>query len=303
MGERHGTFFKGKGSNMRLSDAKTAKKIMLEKGFHTNKKYGQNFLIDEKVLNDIKDAADINNDDFVVEIGPGIGTLSSVILENAGFGLLIEIDKKLIPILNETLLGFNNYEILNCDVMKTDLEKEIKDRYKGKIIKFVANLPYYITTPILMKILESNIEYESITVMVQKEVAERIEAVPGSADYGALSLAVQFYTEPEIIEIVPRDRFLPAPKVDSAVVNLKRKKQDLPAGVNKEELFKIIRFSFIQRRKSLYNSLTNNNISDKESIKHALFKLGFDENVRGEKLGLNDFIELTKLLSENQEKE
>ena len=284
---------------MKLYDAKTAKKIMSENGFHTNKKYGQNFLIDENVLNDIKEAADINKDDFVIEIGPGIGTLSRVILENAGFGLLIEVDKKLIPILDDTLSDFNNYEILNCDVMKTDLVKEISERNDGKKIKFVANLPYYITTPILMKIIESDIAYESITVMVQKEVAERMEAGPGSAVYGALSLAIQFYTKPEIVEIVPRDRFLPSPKVDSAVVNLKRK--SFQESVDREKLFKIIRFSFTQRRKSLYNSLANNNISDKESIKLALVRLGFDWNVRGEKLSLSDFIELTRLLSENQE--
>ncbi|MCR4781173.1 MAG: 16S rRNA (adenine(1518)-N(6)/adenine(1519)-N(6))-dimethyltransferase RsmA [Lachnospiraceae bacterium] len=283
----------------KLSNPKFAKEIMNEAGFRTQKKYGQNFLMDEGVLIDIVEAADITEDDFVIEIGPGIGTLSEVILERAYKALLIEIDDKLIPILNKTLGGFDNVKIVNTDIMKIDLDKLIEEESEGRKVKIVANLPYYITTPILMKILRGHVSYESITVMVQKEVAERMEAKPGSKDYGALSLAVQFYTEPEIIEKVPAGKFFPPPKVDSAVITLRKKETELPDSVSEELLFSIIRSSFEQRRKALYNGLVNHKELglNKEKAKKAITELGWPETIRGEKLTLKDFIKLSEQIA------
>jgi 16S rRNA (adenine1518-N6/adenine1519-N6)-dimethyltransferase len=286
-----------------LSNARIAKEIMKEAGFRTQKKYGQNFLMDEGVLIDIVEAADITEDDFVIEIGPGIGTLSEVILERAHKALLIEIDDKLIPILNKTLASYDNVKILNTDVMKTDLDEIIREESDGKKVKIVANLPYYITTPILMKILRGHVDYESITVMVQKEVALRMQAQPGNKDYGALSLAVQFYTDPEIIETVPAGKFFPPPKVDSAVINLRKKDTEIPENVSEELLFTVIRSSFEQRRKALYNGLVNHKELglDKETAKACITSLGWPETVRGEKLNLEDFINLAEKIALAQE--
>ncbi len=286
-----------------LSNARIAKEIMNEAGFRTQKKYGQNFLMDEGVLIDIVEAADINEDDFVIEIGPGIGTLSEVILERAWKALLIEIDEKLIPILEKTLGDYDNVEIMNIDVMKVDINEIIREKAEGHKVKFVANLPYYITTPILMKILRGNVDYESVTVMVQKEVAERMQAGPGSKDYGALSLAVQFYTNPEIVDKVPAGKFFPPPKVDSAVINLKKKDTPLPEGLSEELLFLVIRSSFEQRRKALYNGLVNHKELglDKEKARKLITELGWPETVRGEKLTLDDFIRLAEKIANTKE--
>ena len=277
---------------------------ILEKyGFRFQKKFGQNFLIDEMILEDIIDAADITKDDVVVEIGPGIGTLSEVILERAWKALLIEIDEKLIPILEKTLGDYDNVEIMNIDVMKVDINEIIREKAEGHKVKFVANLPYYITTPILMKILRGNVDYESVTVMVQKEVAERMQAGPGSKDYGALSLAVQFYTNPEIVDKVPAGKFFPPPKVDSAVINLKKKDTPLPEGLSEELLFLVIRSSFEQRRKALYNGLVNHKELglDKEKARKIITELGWPETVRGEKLTLDDFIRLAEKIANTKE--
>jgi 16S rRNA (adenine1518-N6/adenine1519-N6)-dimethyltransferase len=278
-----------------LSNIQIAKAIMNEKGFRTQKKYGQNFLMDESVLDDILDAAEVNKDDFVLEIGPGIGTLSDGICERAGKALLIEVDEKLIPILHENLQEYENVEIINDDVMKLDLVELLAEKSEGRPVKIVANLPYYITTPVLMKIMRGNVEYKSITVMVQKEVAERMEATPGTKSYGALSLAVQFYTNPKIIEMVPAAKFFPAPKVDSCVIHMDRKLQEYGAEFSEDLLFEVIKASFVQRRKLLYNGLANSpdlGLS-KDEAKKIICSLGFEENIRGEKLGLDEFINLS----------
>ena len=278
-----------------LSNIQIAKAIMNEKNFRTQKKLGQNFLMDESVLGDILDAADVNKDDFVLEIGPGIGTLSDGICERAGKALLIEVDEKLIPILHENLQEYDNVEIINDDVMKLNLIELLSEKSEGRPVKIVANLPYYITTPVLMKIIRGNLAYKSITVMVQKEVAERMEATPGTKAYGSLSLAVQFYTNPKIVEEVPAERFFPAPKVDSCVIHMDRKTQKYSEEFSEDLLFNVIKASFIQRRKSLYNGLANSpdlGLS-KEDAKRIITSLGVEESIRGERLGLEEFINLS----------
>lgn len=281
-----------------LSNLTIAKKVMLDQNFRTKKKFGQNFLIDENVLNNIVDAADINKNDLVIEIGPGIGTLSQKILERAYSAILIEIDEKLIPILNDTLKEYNNFRILNEDIMKLDLNSLFSEGEKNLNIKIVANLPYYITTPVLTKLMKSHLDYESITVMIQKEVADRLIAKKGNKDYGAITLFVNFYTDPKIIEFVTKDKFFPRPKVDSAVVDLKKKETKLPEGLTENMLFTVIRAAFLHRRKTLYNGLLNCkklNLS-KDKIKLAISKSGWEDGIRGEKLSLFDYIKLSQEL-------
>lgn len=281
-----------------LSNLTIAKKVMLDQNFRTKKKFGQNFLMDENVLNNIVDAADINKNDLVIEIGPGIGTLSQKILERAYSAILIEIDEKLIPILNDTLKEYNNFRILNEDIMKLDLNSLFSEGEKNLNIKIVANLPYYITTPVLTKLMKSHLDYESITVMIQKEVADRLIAKKGNKDYGAITLFVNFYTDPKIIEFVTKDKFFPRPKVDSAVVDLKKKETKLPEGLTENMLFTVIRAAFLHRRKTLYNGLLNCkklNLS-KDKIKLAISKSGWEDGIRGEKLSLFDYIKLSQEL-------
>lgn len=281
-----------------LSNLTIAKKVMLDQNFRTKKKFGQNFLMDENVLNNIVDAADINKNDLVIEIGPGIGTLSQKILERAYSAILIEIDEKLIPILNDTLKEYSNFRILNEDIMKLDLNSLFSEGEKNLNIKIVANLPYYITTPVLTKLMKSHLDYESITVMIQKEVADRLIAKKGNKDYGAITLLVNFYTDPKIIEFVTKDKFFPRPKVDSAVVDLKKKETKLPEGLTENMLFTVIRAAFLHRRKTLYNGLLNCkklNLS-KDKIKLAISKSGWEDGIRGEKLSLFDYIKLSQEL-------
>lgn len=283
-----------------LGNFQSTNEIIKKHRFTFQKKFGQNFLIDERVLNKIISAAELEKDDYVIEIGPGIGTMTQYLCEQAGFVSAIEIDKDLIPILKETLNSYNNFEVINDDVLKVDLKGLIEKNGNGKPCKVVANLPYYITTPIIMSLLESRVPIESITVMVQKEVADRMMVGPGTKDYGALSLAVQYYAKPYIVANVPMNCFVPRPNVDSAVIRLTCHK-DAPVEVKDEKLmFKLIRASFNQRRKTLVNGISNfAELSySKAEITEALNKIGLSETIRGEALDLSQFAELANALSE-----
>lgn len=275
----------------RISTPKRTKEIIEKYGFYFKKNFGQNFLIDSNVLDNIVESAGVTEDDFVFEIGPGIGSLTQVIAENAKGVLAIEIDTNLIPILKDTLSNYDNVEIINQDVLKVDLNSLIEEKNNGKPVKVVANLPYYITTPIIMELLEKKLNISSITVMVQKEVAERMQAGPKNKEYGALSVAVQYYCDASIDIIVQPSCFMPRPKVASAVITLKL--LDKPKiDVKDEELFfKVVKCAFGQRRKTLMNSLFNQggfNIS-KEDLTEIIKSCNLDEKVRGEALSLSDF--------------
>lgn len=268
--------------------------------FNFQKKFGQNFLIDAHVLDKIIRAAEITKDDFVLEIGPGIGTMTQYLAQAAREVVAVEIDKALIPILQDTLSGFPNAEVIHDDILKVDIAGLAKERNGGRPIKVVANLPYYITTPIIMSLFESRVPLASVTVMVQKEVAERMQAGPGSKDYGALSLAVQYYAEPYIAANVPPNCFMPRPNVGSAVIRLTRHEVS-PVQVDNEKLmFQIIRASFNQRRKTLVNGLNNSpEISlTKEQITEAVESLGKGAGVRGEALTLEEFAGLANKINE-----
>ncbi len=264
------------------------------------KKFGQNFLIDSHVLDKIIRAAEITDQDLVLEIGPGIGTLTQYLCENAREVIAVEIDRQLIPVLKDTLSAYDNITVLNEDILKVDLNSLVKERNGGRPIKIVANLPYYITTPIIMELFEKHVPLSSITVMVQKEVADRMQAKPGSKDYGALSLAVQYYAEPYIAANVPPNCFMPRPNVGSAVIRLKLHEKPMVEVTEEELLFKLIRASFNQRRKTLVNGLNNfTGLSfTKEQIITALKAEGLSENVRGEALTLDQFAGLANRLSD-----
>lgn len=282
-----------------LSNAGNTANIIQKYDFTFQKRYGQNFLIDEHVLNKIVGAAEVTKDDYVIEIGPGIGTLTQCLCEEAGKVTAIEIDKDLIPILKETLAEYDNVEVIHADVMKIDLKKLIEENADGKNVKFVANLPYYITTPIIMELLEKKLPISSITVMVQKEVAQRMQCQPGSKDYGALSLAVQYYADAYIAANVPPNCFMPRPKVGSAVIRLSVHDKP-PVDVKDERLmFALIRASFNQRRKTMVNSVANfDGLSiSKEEMQRALTSVGVPESVRGEALNLSQFALLANELS------
>ena len=266
--------------------------------FNFQKKFGQNFLIDTHVLEKIIAAADVTKDDFVLEIGPGIGTMTQYLCEHARAVAAVEIDKNLIPILGDTLGAYDNVEIINQDILKVDIRKLADEKNGGRPIKVVANLPYYITTPIIMGLFESHVPIDSITVMVQKEVADRMQVGPGTKDYGALSLAVQYYAAPEIVAIVPPNCFMPRPKVGSAVIRLTRHKEP-PVQVEDEKLmFRIIRASFNQRRKTLANGLKNSGelTLSKEVIEESITELGVPVTIRGEALSLAQFAELSNII-------
>ena len=275
----------------KLSNPKETIQVLQKHEFQFKKKFGQNFLIDPHVLDKIVDAAQITKDDFVLEIGPGIGTLTQYLCENARQVLAVEIDDKLIPILKETLQPYDNVEVLHGDILKQDIQ-QIADTYNdGKPIKVVANLPYYITTPIIMELFESHVPLANVTVMVQKEVADRMKAEPGTKDYGALSLAVQYYAKPYIAAFVPPNCFMPRPNVGSAVIRLDCLAR-VPVEVHNEKLmFRLIRASFNQRRKTLQNGIANSaELSfTKEQAARAIEQAGFDVRIRGEKLGLEEF--------------
>ena len=273
--------------------------ILDKYGFSFQKKYGQNFLIDENVVRKIVREAGVTKDDFVLEIGPGIGTMTQILCEEAREVVAVEIDKKLIPILeNDTLSYYNNVTVINEDVLKLDIVKLAAEHNNSEPIKVVANLPYYITTPIVMGLFESKVPLDSITIMVQKEVADRMQVGPGTKDYGALSLAVQYYAKPEIVAIVPPNCFMPRPKVGSAVIQLVRYEEPPVQVENEKLMFRLIRASFNQRRKTLQNGLNNaSNLSvNKEQVVTALEKMGLPATVRGEALSLEQFAELSNLL-------
>ena len=282
----------------KLSSPKKTIEIIQKYNFDFQKKFGQNFLIDSHVLEKIIDAANITKDDFVLEIGPGIGTMTQYLSEHAREVMAVEIDHNLIPILKETLAGYDNVEVLNEDILKVDIGKIAEKKNQGRPIKVVANLPYYITTPIIMGLFEKNVPMDSLTVMVQKEVAQRMQAGPGTKDYGALSLAVQFYAEPYIVANVPPNCFMPRPKVGSAVICLTRYK-DMPVKVKNEQLmFSIIRASFNQRRKTLQNGINNSSTLhfSKEQVVEALGEMELSPTIRGEALSLEQFARLSDLL-------
>lgn len=279
--------------------------ILKKYDFTFQKKFGQNFLIDTHVLEKIVDAADIGKDDMVLEIGPGIGTVTQYLCEAARQVIAVEIDRKLIKILRDTLSAYDNVEVINEDILKVDIAALVEEKNGGKPIKVVSNLPYYITTPIIMTLLEKRVPVTDMTLMMQEEVARRMQAVPGSKDYGALSLAVQYYSVPYIAAFVPQNCFMPRPNVGSAVVNLKCHEKP-PVEVKDEELmFKLIKASFAQRRKTLQNGLTNSAELDftKEEITEAILKmqdiLGMKQNplIRGETLTLKEFACLSDILS------
>lgn len=266
--------------------------------FNFQKKFGQNFLIDTHVLDKIISAAKITKEDMVLEVGPGIGTMTQYLCEHAREVVAVEIDKNLIPILEDTLSEYDNVTVIHNDILKVDIEKIVQERNAGKPIKIVANLPYYITTPIIMGLFESHVPIENITVMVQKEVAERMQVGPGTKDYGALSLAVQYYAEPYLVANVPPNCFMPRPKVGSAVIRLTRHDEP-PVTVKDEKLmFRLIRASFNQRRKTLVNGLNNSKELNfpKEAIITALEAMGLPLTVRGETLTLEEFAKLSELL-------
>ena len=285
-----------------LGSPSATKEIINKYSFAFQKKFGQNFLIDANILENIVGAAEISKEDFVLEIGPGIGTMTQYLCEAAGQVVAVEIDKMLIPILQDTLSEYDNVEIINQDVLKVDIKSMAEEKNQGKPIKVVANLPYYITTPIIMGLFESKVPIECITIMVQKEVADRMQTGPGSKDYGALSLAVQYYADAKVMLNVSASCFMPRPNVDSAVIQLTRHRK-APVDVEDEKLmFQIIRASFNQRRKTLVNGLKNSLELDfsKEEILSAIQEIGKPDTIRGEALTLEEFAMLSNQLKKKK---
>ncbi len=270
--------------------------VLQKYNFVFQKKFGQNFLIDSHVLEKIVDAAQITREDCVLEIGPGIGTMTQYLAESAREVVAVEIDRALIPILQDTLSAYDNVTVRNEDIMKVDVGQIVRERNQGRPIKVVANLPYYITTPIIMSLLESHVPVQSITVMVQKEVADRMQVGPGTKDYGALSLAVQYYARPEVVARVPANCFMPRPSVDSTVVRLTRYQKPPVEARDEKHLFALIRASFNQRRKTLANGLANGVGIPRDQVTAALQKMGLPATVRGEALTLEQFATLSNLL-------
>lgn len=288
-----------------LGNPQNTIEILQKYNFNFQKKFGQNFLIDEHVLDKIIRAAEITKDDYVLEIGPGIGTMTQYLACAAREVTAVEIDRALIPILEDTLKEYDNVSIINEDILKVDIAALAKEKNGGRPIKVVANLPYYITTPIIMGLFESHVPLESITVMVQKEVADRMQVGPGTKDYGALSLAVQYYAEPYIVANVPPNCFMPRPAVGSAVIRLTRHQKPPVEVMDEKLMFRLIRASFNQRRKTLANGLKNSgelNLSE-EVITAAIEKLGKGSSVRGEALDLEEFARLTNIIKEEMEHE
>lgn len=278
-----------------LGNPQNTIEVLQKYRFNFQKKFGQNFLIDTHVLDKIIDASGVTEDDFVLEIGPGIGTMTQYLCERAREVVAVEIDKNLIPILSDTLKNYSNVTVINEDILKLDICKLAEEKNQGKPIKVVANLPYYITTPIIMGLFESHVPIDSITIMVQKEVAERMQEKPGSKEYGALSLAVQYYAKPEIVANVPPNCFMPRPNVGSAVIRLTRHEKPSVEVEDEKLMFRIIRASFNQRRKTLANGLNNSPEIHlpKEVIQESIVSLGVPENIRGEALSLEQFAELS----------
>jgi len=291
-----------RGENMArpyLGNPKYTIEVLQKYGFVFQKRFGQNFLIDTHVLERIIEASEITKDDFVLEIGPGIGTMTQYLAEAAREVTAVEIDDALIPILKDTLKEWDNVTVLHGDILKTDIRKIADEKNQGRPIKVVANLPYYITTPIIMGLFESHVPVDSITVMVQKEVADRMQTGPGSKDYGALSLAVQYYAEPKIVANVPPNCFMPRPKVGSAVIRLTRHQNPPVTTLDEKLMFRLIRASFNQRRKTLSNSLKNSQELpySKEEVEAAITECGLPLNIRGEALTLEQFARLSDTFS------
>ena len=283
---------------MNLCNPTELKALLNRHGFNFSKTLGQNFLIDKNVLNKIVSASELNENSCVLEIGPGAGTLTQRLAETGARCTAVEIDKALLPILGETLAGFDNFNLINSDILKVDLKKLIKDEFDNKPFHVIANLPYYITTPIIMQILESRLPVVSMTLMVQKEVADRMCATCGSKEYGALSVAVQYYTIPTVICRAEPHCFIPQPKVASSVVHLKVSATPTVTVSDEKKFFAIVKSSFGQRRKTLLNALSKSPYfsANKDSVRSALVQMGVDENIRGEKLSISQFAKLSELL-------
>ena len=280
----------------RLYSPAYVKEIIAKYGFRFSKSLGQNFLIDGNIVRKICEEADITREDGVLEVGPGIGTLTEELSLRAGKVVAVELDKNLLPILSDTLKAYENIEIVNGDILKLDLRSFLKEKFTSQNVKVVANLPYYITTPIIIKFLEEELNLDSIIVMVQKEVAERMKAKPGTKDYGALSVFVQYYTEPKIILDVPKTVFMPKPNVDSAVILLKVRKERIDLK-NKELFFRLVKAAFGKRRKTLLNSLSSSDLGlGKDQIRDILEKCNIDPNLRAENLTIEDFAKVSSLL-------
>ena len=284
----------------KLIQSKETIAVLQKTNFRFKKQFGQNFLIDSSVLKNILDYSEINKEDLVLEIGPGIGTLTEALCEKAGFVIAIEIDDHLIPILKDNLSEMKNFSLLHGDALKVDFQKLLSEHPEFSSVKVVANLPYYITTPILMSLLEKKLPFRSITVMVQKEVALRMKAAPGTKDYGALSLAVQYYSIPEIVQEVPPHCFIPRPNVSSTVIHLQLHKKAPVSVKDPALLFKSVKFSFMQRRKTLVNALSSGFHLDKKRLQDLLGSLSYPENVRGETLSLEDFALISDAIGEMQ---
>ena len=277
--------------------------IMNEYNITANKGYGQNFLVDENIVSSIVEKADVNKEDLIIEIGPGLGTLTALLLEKAGKVVCIELDPKMITVLNDRFTLYDNFELINNDVLKEDLKSIIEKNLKTlelKKAKVVANLPYYITTPIIMKLLEDKLNLESITVMVQKEVAERLAEEPGGKETGAITYSIHYYTNPEIVINVPNDSFVPAPKVDSAVIKLEVLNTPKIQVENEAVFFKVVKAAFLQKRKTLINSLSNSKIADKETLENMLNSMNIDLKIRAEKLSLEEFGQIADYLVNNK---
>ena len=276
-----------------LSSRNNVKRIIEKYKFRFSKSLGQNFLVDSAALDTIIDASDVNKDDVVLEIGTGIGTLTQRLCQNVKKVIAVEIDSSLIPILEETLEGYDNYEIINQDILKTDISKLLEQRNITQSIKVVANLPYYITTAIILKLLEENINLDLMVLMLQKEVADRLNAKKSTKDYGSLSIAVQFYCDTDIVDTIYKESFIPAPKVDSSVIRLTKRKEKKYIVKDEQLYFKLVRASFAKRRKTIINSILGyEDFTDKEKILKALELSELDPKIRGEALSLDEFARL-----------
>ncbi len=275
---------------------KETKFIMNKYNITANKNYGQNFLIDENIVKSIVEKAEVCKNDLVIEIGPGLGTLTKYLLDSAGKVICIELDYNVLKILNDRFSLYSNFELINNDVLKVNLKELIEKNHEFSNVKVVANLPYYITTPIIMKLLEEKLNLKSITVMVQKEVALRLTETPGGKETGSITYSINYYTNPQIVLNVSKECFIPSPKVDSAVIKLDILKEPKVNVKNEKLFFKIIKSAFLQKRKTLINSLSNNGISNKEVLEKMLTDLNFDLKIRAEKLSLEDFAKITDYL-------
>lgn len=276
--------------------------LMNKYNIKANKNLGQNFLIDENVITTAIEKSNINEEDLVIEIGPGLGTLTKYLLEKAGRVICVELDKRMISILEERFFLYKNFEVINNDILKVDLNKiidETKQKYNLKTAKIVANLPYYITTPIIMKLLENKVNIESITVMIQKEVADRLAEIPGGKNTGAITYTVYYYGETEKLLEVPKTAFIPEPSVTSEVIKINIRKEPPVKVKDEKTFFNLIKISFLQRRKTLLNSLTNNGISNKEELTEILKELNLDERIRSEKLTIEDFANISNYLNKD----